>query len=198
MIVVLATKDPCGYPLWIAKVMKVNEENEEVISVEVHWYATDTHPFDGVYKPKMVSKKQIDRKRKRKAQNMNHRRIDLLKLEDVDIIVHDFHLTKKGTLRSKTIDIIKRLLAPETIARWEPSKPSHRSKRIMAAKMLGRHVDSDGAFIDNREEYGSSTSSYNNSSEDNVDYDDGVSESPSMFEYLYEKFYMFFIYMMFE
>ena len=28
--------------------MKVNKENEEVISIEVHWYATGTHPFDGV------------------------------------------------------------------------------------------------------------------------------------------------------
>jgi len=71
MIAVLATKDPCGYPLWIAKVMKVNKENEEVILVEVHWYATDTHPFDGVYKPEMVVEKQIDKKRKRKAQNRN-------------------------------------------------------------------------------------------------------------------------------
>jgi hypothetical protein len=34
------TKDPCGYPLWIAKVMKVNKENEEVIAIEVHWYAS--------------------------------------------------------------------------------------------------------------------------------------------------------------
>jgi len=28
MIAVLATEDPRGYPLWIAKVMKVNTENE--------------------------------------------------------------------------------------------------------------------------------------------------------------------------
>ena len=51
MIVVLATEDAHNYPLWIAKFMKVNKENEEVISVEVHWYAIDTHPFDCVYKP---------------------------------------------------------------------------------------------------------------------------------------------------
>ena len=53
MIAFLATKDPCGYPL-CAKVMKVNKENEEVTSVEAHWYAIDTHPFDGLYKPYMV------------------------------------------------------------------------------------------------------------------------------------------------
>jgi hypothetical protein len=34
--------------------------------------------------------------------------------------------------------------------------------------MLGMHVDSDAAFIENREEYGSSRSSSNHSSEDNV------------------------------
>ena len=28
MIVVLATDDACDYPFWIAKVMKVNKENE--------------------------------------------------------------------------------------------------------------------------------------------------------------------------
>ena len=43
--------------------------------------------------------------------------------------------------------------------------------------MMGIDVDSDGAPIDNREEYGSSTSS----SAENVD-SDGVSESMDEFE----------------
>jgi hypothetical protein len=47
--------------------------------------------------------------------------------------------------------------------------------------MLGMHVDSDGAFIHNKEEYGSSTSSSNYLSENNVD-SDGISESMSQFE----------------
>jgi hypothetical protein len=47
--------------------------------------------------------------------------------------------------------------------------------------MLGMHVDSDGAFIDNREEYGSSTSLSNHSFEDNVD-SNGISESMSQYE----------------
>jgi len=46
---------------------------------------------------------------------------------------------------------------------------------------LGMHVDLDGAFINNREEYGSSTSSSNHSSEDNVD-SDGISETISRSE----------------
>ena len=51
MIAVLATKDARSYPFWIAKIMNANKENEEVISIEVHWYATNTHPFDGVHNP---------------------------------------------------------------------------------------------------------------------------------------------------
>ena len=90
--------------------MKVNKENEEVVSVEVHWYAIDTHPFDGVYKEKMVVERKVCRKRNRKGQKINRRRIDISKLEEVNILVYDFKLTKKDTLRSKTIEIIKRLL----------------------------------------------------------------------------------------
>jgi hypothetical protein len=36
MIVVLATEDPHGYPLWIAKVINIEKENEDVIAIEVH------------------------------------------------------------------------------------------------------------------------------------------------------------------
>jgi hypothetical protein len=115
-----------------------------------------------------------------KCIGMQHR-TDLLKLEDVDILVYDFNLTKRGTLHSRTTNIIKRLLPQEITARWEFVEPSHRSKRILTSEMLGMHVDSDGAFIDNREEYGSSTSSSNHSSKDNVDFD-GISESMSQSE----------------
>jgi hypothetical protein len=161
--------------------MKVNKENEEVVSVEVHWYATDTHPFDGVYKAEMVVEKKVCRKRNRKGQKINRRRIDILKLEEVDILVYDFKLTKKDTLRSKTIEIIKRLLPQPEVAIWESVKPSRRSRRNMTSEMMGIDVDSDGAPIDNREEYGSSTSSSSPSSAENVD-SDGVSESMDEFE----------------
>ena len=44
MIVVLATENTPSYPFQIAKVIRVNKENEEDISIEVHWYAmTHTH-----------------------------------------------------------------------------------------------------------------------------------------------------------
>ena len=66
MITVLENGDPNGYPFWFAKVIKVFMENEDVIGVEVHWYATNTHPFNGVYKPEMVvDKKMVERERER-------------------------------------------------------------------------------------------------------------------------------------
>ena len=82
----MATYDAHGYPFWIEKVMKVNTENEEVVSIEVNWYAIDTHPFDGVYKEEMVVEKRVCKKRKRKGQKINRHQIDILKLEEVDIL----------------------------------------------------------------------------------------------------------------
>ena len=147
----------------------------------MHWYATSTHPFNGVYNPKMVVEKHVNRKRKIKGQNITHCRTDLLKLDDIDILIYDFNLEKRGTLHSKTIEIIKRLFPQEINARREFVEPSHKFKRRLTSKMLGMHVDSDGAFIDNREEYGSYTSSSNHSSEDNVD-SNGISENTSQSE----------------
>jgi hypothetical protein len=151
MIAVLATKDPHGYPLWIGKVIKIDKENDDIIAIEVHWYETSTHPFNGVYKPEMMVKKHVNRKRKRKGQNTTRCRTDLLKLDNVDILFYDFNLTKRGTLFSKTKNIIKRLMPQEINERWESVEPSHRSKRHLAYEILGMHVDSYGVFIDNRE-----------------------------------------------
>ena len=73
----------------------VIKENENVTTIAVLWYATNTHKFNGVYKPKMVVDKKIGGKRKRKGRNINHRSTDLLKLDDVDILVYEFNLTKR-------------------------------------------------------------------------------------------------------
>ena len=129
----------------------------------------------------MVDEKHVNRKRKIKGQNKMHDRTNLLKLEDVDILIYDFNLTKRGTLHSKTTEIIKRLLSQEINARWESTEPSRRSKRHLTFEMLSMHVDSNGAFIDNREDYGSSKSSSKHSSEDNVD-SDGISKTMSQSE----------------
>jgi hypothetical protein len=103
MIAVLVTKDPHGYPFWIGKVIKIEKENDDVIAIEVHWYEKSTHPFNGVYKLEILVEKHVNRKRKRKGQKTTHHRTELLKLDDVDILVYDFNLTKRGTLHSKTI-----------------------------------------------------------------------------------------------
>ena len=130
MIAVLADGDPNGYPFWVAKVIKVFTENGDVTSVEVHWYTTNTHPFIGVYKPEMVVDKKNGGKGKRKGKNINRRSTNILKLEDVDILVYDFNLTKRGTLRFKTIEILKRLLPEGTVLTWESAETSRRSRRI--------------------------------------------------------------------
>jgi hypothetical protein len=73
------------------------------------------------------------------------------------------------------------LFPQEINAIWESVEPIHRYKRHLTSEMLGMHVDSDGAFIDNREEYGSSTSSSNHSFGENVDCN-GISETMSQSE----------------
>jgi hypothetical protein len=65
----------------------------------------------------MVVEKHVNRKRKINGQKTTRCRIEFLKLDDVDILVYEFNLTKRGTLRYKTIEIIKRLLPQEKNAR---------------------------------------------------------------------------------
>ena len=50
--------------------------------------------------------------------------------------------------------------------RCEFDESSHRSKVILKPKMVGMHVDSDGALVDEREEYGTYSSTSSHSSED--------------------------------
>jgi len=101
-------------------------------------------------------------------------------LEDVDILVYDFNLTKRGTLCFRKIEILKRLLPQGTMLRWESTKTRHRSRRILKPKMVGMHADSDGALVDEREEYGTSSFASIHSSQDVNS--DGVQENMSDFE----------------
>ena len=68
------------------------------------------------------------------------------------------------------IDIIKRFLPQETVLRWQSVEPSRRSTRILKPQVVGMHVDSNGALVDERGEYGTSSSTSSHSSED-VKYD---------------------------
>jgi len=111
---------------------------------------------------------------------MNCHCTNILKLEDVDILVYEFNLRKRRTLRFKTIVILKRLLPEGTVLRWEFVETNHRSTRILKPEMVGMHVDSDGALVDEREEYGTSLSTSSHSSK-NVN-SDCVKENMSDFE----------------
>jgi len=64
--------------------------------------------------------------------------------------------------------------------RWEYVEPSHRSRRVLKPEIVGMCIDSDGALVDEIEEYGSSSSTSSHSSED-VD-SDGVPEPMDDFE----------------
>ena len=71
-------------------------------------------------------------------------------MKDVDILVYDFNLTKRGTLHFKTIEILKRLLPEGTMLIWEFVETSRRSKRILKPEMVGMHVDSDEALVNEK------------------------------------------------
>ena len=64
--------------------------------------------------------------------------------------------------------------------RWESAETSRRSRRILEPEMVGMHVDSNGALVDEREEYGTSSSASSHSFEDVNS--DGVQENISDFE----------------
>ena len=63
---------------------------------------------------------------------------------------------------------------------WESAETSRRSRRLLKLGMLGMHVDSDGALVDEREEYGTSSLASSDSSQDVNS--DGVQENMSDFE----------------
>ena len=64
--------------------------------------------------------------------------------------------------------------------RWESTNASRRSRTILNPEMVGMHVDSNWVLVDEREEYGTSSSTSSHSSED-VNFD-GVQENMSYFE----------------
>lgn len=65
--------------------------------------------------------------------------------------------------------------------RWESIEPNHISIRILKPEMVGMHVDSYGALIEEREEYGSSSFAYSHWSEGVADFY-GILENMSDFE----------------
>ena len=61
---------------------------------------------------------------------------------------------------------MKKLLPEQLLLRRDSAECSRRSTRLLNSEMVGMHVDSDGALVDEREEYGSCSSTSSHSSED--------------------------------
>lgn len=101
MIAVLASDDESGCPFWIAKVIKIHEENQRIHSIDVHWYkAVGKDAISSRYYPEVI------KVTKKKKKGSKERRIDNLNLEDVEILVYGFSLKKSGHLRQQTIKIL--------------------------------------------------------------------------------------------
>ena len=110
LIATPAEGNELGHPFWIGKVLEVimHEDQNKIKSLKVHWYSTRCkNAFAGKYTMEMLEISRTSGKRKRQK---NVRSTSLLNLDDVDILVYGFSLTKSGHLRKSTINIIKQKL----------------------------------------------------------------------------------------
>ena len=110
LIATPADDNDMGHQFWIGKVLDVvlHENQSHIKSTKVHWYNTKSrNAFTGKYTLEMMECPTTRRNRKRKR---NIRNTSTLDMQEVDIIVYDFTLTKAGRLRKSTIDIIKEKL----------------------------------------------------------------------------------------
>ena len=89
----------------------MHENQNQIKSTKVHWYNTKCkNAFTGKYPLEMMECATSRGSRKWKR-NMFMRNTTTLEMQDVDIIVYDFTLTKVERLRKLTIDIIKEKLS---------------------------------------------------------------------------------------
>ena len=110
LIATPAEGNELGHPFWIGKVIEVlmHEDQNKIKSLKVHWYSTRCkNAFTGKYTLEMMEISSAIGKRKRKK---NVQSTSLLNLDEVDILVYDFALTKTGHLRKSTVHIIKEKL----------------------------------------------------------------------------------------
>ena len=144
LIVTLADGDELGHPFWIAKVIElIKDENQSLLlSLKVHWYHTmSPNAFTGKYTLEMMTTAAGSGAKKRKK---TIRRISTLLLEEVDVILYDFTLTKSGHLRKSTITMIKEKLKLT-------SDRQTRSKTHNPAN-VGLHLDEDDALVNSSAE----------------------------------------------
>ena len=83
----------------------MHENQNKIKSTKVHWYnTTSKNAFTSKYTLEMMECPTSRGNRKRKRNIRNRLTLDM---QEVDIIVYDFTLTKVGRLRNSTIDMIK-------------------------------------------------------------------------------------------
>ncbi len=156
LIVTLVDDDELGHPFWIAKVIELIKDESQtlLLSLKVHWYhTTSLNAFTGKYLLEMMSvAAPSNAKRKRKTV----RRVSTLHLEEVDVILYDFTLTKSGHLRKSTIAMIQEKLKVT-------SDIQTRSRTHNVAD-VGLHLDEEDALINSSEEDDSSNMETNNAS----------------------------------
>ncbi|KAH7365155.1 hypothetical protein KP509_18G011500 [Ceratopteris richardii] len=151
LIAVLADGDEATRPFWIAKVLEITKDIDQrrIEALVVHWYYTkSSNAFTGKYNLEMV----CDTKRRGSKRKKNIRSTSTLKMDDVDILVYDFSLTKTGHLRKATINMIKQKL-PDVCGTG-----NHRKTRrvVHDPAEFGMYVDEDRALVDIEEEEESS------------------------------------------
>ena len=110
LITTLANDNDLGHQFLIGNVLDVvmHENQNQIKSTKVHWYnTTSKNAFTCKYTLVMMECPTSRGNRKRKK---NIRNTSTLDMQDVDIIVYNFPLTKARSLRKSTIDIIKEKL----------------------------------------------------------------------------------------
>ena len=111
LVTTLADENDLEHRFWIGKVLDVvmHENQNKIKSTKVHWYnTTSKNAFTGKYILEMT---ECPTSRGNKRRKRNIRNTSTLDMQEVDIIVYDFTLTKVRRLRKSTQDIIKEELS---------------------------------------------------------------------------------------
>ena len=118
LVATLAQDDELSHPFWIAKILEImkDEEGNQVKSIVVHWYHTSSRDaYTGKYSLEMV-KNVGDTSRKRRRKNVPS--TSTLTLDNVDILVYDFFLTKSSYLRQTKVKILKQKIPNLGLVTW--------------------------------------------------------------------------------
>ena len=164
LVTTLVDNDELGHPR-ILEIVK-NEQGNQVMSIVVHWYHTSSpYAFTGKYSLEMVKDgRSMSRKRRRK----NIPSMSTLTLDNVDILLYEFSLTKTDHLRLTTIRILKEKIPKVSLemTKRQTTSMSHNHGDF------GLQLDEDNALVANDEEDETSQSSFSSS---NRSENDGIS-----------------------